>query len=54
VNSSSAYLKLDGTNTVFPVTVKGGSLGNIEKMAKGDQTIFYIDKVILEQNGAGS
>lgn len=53
-SSGSSFLKLDGTNTIFPVMIKGGDLGNIEKMGYGDQTIYYIDKLVLEQSGTAS
>jgi len=53
-NSGGSFLKCDGTNTIFPVAPKDGSLGNIEKISNGDQTILYIDKLILELNGTPS
>lgn len=53
ISSASAFLKCDGTHTIFPVMVKN-DLGDIEKMAKGDQTIYFISKLILEQSGTAS
>jgi len=50
--SGGSYLELDGDNETFPVTVKNGKTGNIEKRANGDQTFFRVDKVMFE--GAGT
>ena len=47
------FLKLDGTNTIFPVAVKG-DLGMIEKVSNGDQGYFYVDRLILEGCGTAS
>jgi len=52
-NSGGSFFKCDGTNTLFPVMVKN-DLGNAEKIAYGNQTIFLIDKLILEQSGTAS
>lgn len=52
-SSGSSFLKCDGTNTIFPVMNKS-DLGNVEKMGYGDQTIWYVDKLVLIQSGTAS
>ena len=51
-NSSDDKEKLDGTNTVFPVHITGGTK-EIKKMA-GDQEKYRIEEVNLEQSGTPS
>lgn len=45
-------IKLDGTNTVFPVLVMRG-LQDFEKMP-GSQEVYKCDMIVLEQNGTAS
>jgi len=52
-DTSSNFEKMDGTNTIFPMAVKN-DLGFIEKIGKGDQTIYYVEKLVLEQTGTAS
>ncbi|MDH3323999.1 MAG: hypothetical protein OEL89_00010 [Candidatus Peregrinibacteria bacterium] len=51
--TGGSFQKLDGTNTIFPMLVKG-DLGEIEKISRGDQTIYFIDKLVMEQTGSAS
>lgn len=51
--STGEFLKLDGTNTDFPVLMKNGLVGN-EKLTPGDGQYYTTEKVIFEQNGDGS
>jgi len=51
-DGSSNKLKLDGTNTVYPVLIVGG-LKEAEKMP-GDQQKFRIGSITLEQSGTAS
>lgn len=51
-NSSNNKEKLDGTNTVFPVLMSGGTK-QIKKMS-GDQEKYRIEELNLEQNGTPS
>lgn len=52
-NSDGDLEKMDGVNTVFPMAPKA-DLGNIEKISYGDQEVYYIDKLYLEQVGTAS
>lgn len=51
-DGSNNKLKLDGTNTVYPVLLVGG-LKESEKMS-GDQQKFRIGSITLEQSGVAS
>lgn len=52
-NTSTAYEKLDGVNTIFPVLSPKG-LSGINKIAKEDGVIYEVGKVAFEQAGAAS
>lgn len=51
-DSSDNKVKLDGTNTVFPVLVVGG-LKEFEKMPENQQ-LYRMGSIILEQRGTAS
>ena len=51
-DGSNNKVKLDGTNTVYPVLVVGG-LKELEKMP-GDQQKYRLGNLTLEQNGTAS
>jgi hypothetical protein len=51
-NSGGTILKLDGTNTIYPVLAMKG-FGEFEKMP-GDQDKFRANTIVFEQNGAAS
>ncbi len=50
---AGAFELLDGTNDTFPMMVKN-DLGRIEKISYGDQEVYFINKLIMEQSGVAS
>ena len=52
IRDGTNKVKIDGTNTLYPVLMTKG-LNEIEKMP-GDQEIFKIEGIVLEQRGAAS
>lgn len=52
-NVGGSFELMDGTNTTFPMAPKT-DLGFIEKIAKGDQEVYFIDKLLMEQVGTAS
>lgn len=52
-NTSVAYEKLDGVNTVFPVLVPKGISG-IKKIAKENGVVYEVGKVSFAQTGDAS
>ena len=49
----SNYIEIDGINTSYPVALADG-FDKAEKISNGNQQIYYISKMILEQSGAPS
>lgn len=48
-----AFELLDGINTTFPMAPKN-DIGFIEKRANGDQEVYFVDKLMMEQTGTAS